>query len=614
MKLNQTNKKNFLPMSKEEMQERGWKELDILLISGDAYIDHPAFGTALLGRYLESHGFRVGIIAQPNWTGENCIDDFLVMGRPRLFAGISAGAIDSMLAHYTAFRKKRSDDAYTAGGRAGARPNRAVSVYANLIRQAFPKLPVCAGGIEASLRRISHYDFWTDSLKKSLLPDAKLDLIMYGMGEKSILEIAQKLDNKKDYESHTDILKNIRGTARIIKKSEIENYPNALILPSHDEILQDKKLLIKASLMLEQQVHQADKEAIQIFGDRAILLEKPSETLTTKELDSLYDLPFTRLAHFFYKEKIPAVEMMQTSLTSHRGCGGGCSFCSLAIHQSRHISSRSEESILKEIKTLNNSNNGVKFHGHISDIGGPSANMWSAKCVGKTEKCTRSSCMYPKICKFFEVDQEEHIELLHKAKEEQGVKSVRIASGIRFDLALQSKYALNAYTGEFTGGQLKVAPEHCVSHVLEGMRKPDMDLFEDFLQAFYNQSENVHKEQYVIPYLMSAFPSCTDKDMHKMKDWLKARNWKPQQVQCFIPTPASVATACFYAECDTEYNPIFVAKTDAQRLKQHYLLVENIGQKGQKTQRGQNNYQGQNKNFQNEKNKNENFKGRSKRR
>ncbi len=569
---------SFLPMTKEEMHSKGFTELDILLISGDAYIDHPAFATALLGRYLESHGYKVGIIAQPNW--EN-IDDFTVMGRPRLFVGISAGAIDSMLAHYTAFRKKRSDDAYTPGGKAGARPNRAVSVYANMIRRAFPKIPVIAGGIEASLRRVSHYDFWTDSLKKSLLPDAKLDLLLYGMGEKSILEVARKLDNKKEYESVQDVLQNIKGSARMIKTKDIENYPDALILPSHDEILADKKLLIKATLMLEQQVHQAKQKAIQVFGDRAVLLEIPSNTLTTEELDSLYSLPYTRLAHFSYTERIPAVEMMQTSITSHRGCGGGCSFCSLAIHQSRHISSRSRESILEEIESLNNL---PKFHGHISDIGGPSANMWQANCLSDASNCKRSSCMFPAICKHFDAPQKEHISLLREAKTVHNVKSVRVASGIRFDLALKDKIALNAYTGEFTGGQLKVAPEHCVSHVLQDMRKPNMDLFEKFLDAFYAQSENVNKEQYVIPYLMSAFPACTAKDMLELKAWLKERNWKPQQVQCFIPTPTTVATACYYSEYDIHNNPIYVAKSDADRLKQHYLLMETKGNPHEKNQ------------------------------
>ncbi len=557
----------FLPMTLEDMKAKGFDELDILLVSGDAYIDHPSFGTPLIGRFLESHGYKVGIIAQPDI---NKIEDFQTMGRPRLFAALSAGAIDSMLAHYTAFRKKRSDDAYTPGGKAGKRPNRAVIAYTNALKRAFPKLPIVAGGIEASLRRISHYDFWTDSLRKSILPDAKLDLLVYGMGEKAMLEIAQRLEKKKEFQPASEVLKNIQGTARIISKEEAQNYPNALILPSHEEQLQDKKLLVKASLLLEQHVHQAKEVAIQFFDTRAVLLEKPADALSTKELDELYSLPFTRLPHPSYKEKIPATEMMQTSITSHRGCASACTFCTLAIHQSRHITSRSKESIFKEIESLNAL---PKFNGHISDIGGPTANMWNAKCIASHEKCARSSCLFPKICKSFKSSQAEHVRLLQEAKKLQNVKSVRVASGIRFDLALEDEKALKAYTGEFTGGQLKVAPEHCSYDVLTLMRKPSIEKFEVFLNAFYAQSQKVHKEQYVVPYLMSAFPGCTSKNMQELKKWLQKSNWKPQQVQCFIPTPASIATACFYAECDTNYNDIYVAKTDKERLQQHYLLI-----------------------------------------
>ncbi len=557
----------FLPMTREQMQARGWEELDILLISGDAYIDHPSFGTPLIGRYLEAQGYRVGIIAQPD---PQKIEDFQIMGRPRLYAGISAGAIDSMLAHYTAFRKKRSDDAYTAGGKAGKRPNRAIISYANCLRRAFPKLPIVGGGIEASLRRISHYDFWTDSLRKSILPDAKLDLVVYGMGEKAMLEIAQRLEKKKEFQPAQEVLKNIRGTARIISVEEAKSHPDALLLPSHEEQLQNKKELLRASMLLEKQVHQAKEIAIQHFDTRAILLEIPAENLTTQELDDLYLLPFTRLPHPSYKEKIPATEMMQTSITSHRGCASACTFCTLAIHQSRHISSRSKKSIFNEITSLQKT---IKFNGHISDIGGPTANMWNSKCTASHTNCKRSSCLFPKICKSFKSAQSEHVSMLQEAKKLSNVKSIRVASGIRFDLALQDKHALKAYTGEFTGGQLKVAPEHCSPHILDLMRKPDIYQFQEFLEAFYAQSQKAHKEQYVVPYLMSAFPGCTNSDMKELKKWLKKSNWKPQQVQCFIPTPASIATACYYAECDTDFNDIYVAKSDKERLQQHYTLI-----------------------------------------
>lgn len=589
--------KDFLPLCPEDMKIKGWNELDVLLVSGDAYIDHPAFATALLGRYLEYHGFKVGIITQPNWKDPGIIEQIQAMGRPRLFAGISAGAVDSMLAHYTAFRKKRHDDAYTPGGQCGARPNRAVTVYTSLIKQAFPNLPIIAGGIEASLRRLSHYDFWTDALRKSILADAKLDLVVYGMGERALLEIAVRLrdfyakhpelqgdspvlEKAKDKKPWQQVLKNIDGTCRFIKTDEIVNLPeNTVILPSHEDILRSPKLLIEATLASEQHIHHGDHQLVQaVDKDRAILVEKPAKRLTTKEMDLLYTLPFKRKAHPRYQGKIPAENMMKTSMTSHRGCGGGCSFCSLALHQGRKISSRSEHSLLDEAQKFA----GIKgFDGSISDIGGPSANMWQASCAleiktqaeNKPFSCKRDSCMTPSICPHFIVDQEKHLALLRKVKKLPHVHNVRIASGIRFDLALQQKAALESYTGEFTGGQLKVAPEHCSENVLRLMRKPGMDKFEAFLQAFYSHCKKVNKEQYVIPYLLSAFPGCTDENMRELANWLKERNWKPQQVQCFIPTPGTVATAMFYAECDSKGNPIFVAKTDAQRLRQHGILM-----------------------------------------
>lgn len=590
---------DYLPLCPEDMQIKGWNELDILLISGDAYIDHPAFAMALLGRHLEHHGFKVGIITQPDWKDPNIAEKIRAMGRPRLFAGISAGAVDSMLAHYTAFRKKRHDDAYTPGGRCGARPNRAVTVYTSLIRQAFPDLPVVAGGIEASLRRLSHYDFWTDSLRKSILADAKLDLVLYGMGEKSLLEIALRLQafykkhpelqygspvmqKAKDKKPWQAVLKGIDGTCRFIKTDDIAGLPqNTVILPSHEDILRSPKLLMEATLASEKHIHDGDHYLVQaIDKNRAVLVEKPSPRLTAEEMDELYALPFTRRAHPRYQGKIPAETMMKTSMTSHRGCGGGCSFCSLALHQGRKISSRSEQSLLDEARRLAQMKG---FDGSISDIGGPSANMWQAVCGleeknktahgGKTVQCRRDSCMTPDICPHFKVDQEKHLEILRKVKEIPHIRNVRIASGVRFDLALTQKKALESYAGEFTGGQLKVAPEHCSENVLKLMRKPQMDKFETFLQAFYGYCRKAGKEQYVVPYLLSAFPGCTDDNMRELAAWLRERGWKPRQVQCFIPTPGTVAAAMFYGECDPKGNPIYVAKTDAQRLRQHGILM-----------------------------------------
>ena len=571
----------FLPMSRAEMQALGWEELDVLLVNGDAYVDHPAFGPVLLGRWLVAHGFRVGIVAQPRWQTP---DDLLVMGRPRLFVGVSAGALDSMLAHYTAFRKKRHDDAYTPGGKAGARPNRACLVYANLARQAFPGLPVILGGIEASLRRTTHYDFWTDSLRRPILLDAKADLLIYGMGELAILECARRLAADKS-------LHGIDGTAWLAKVDE-HNVPEDLPeqwldlprmqLPAHEAVQADATELLRLTRMLEQQVHRQNAWAQQMVGGRALVLAPPARPLDTGEMDRLYALPYARAAHPRYRLPIPADEMLRTSITSHRGCGGGCSFCSLALHQGRRISSRSQASILAEARQLV----ARSRHGQvaISDVGGPTANMWQAHCAldaataaRPSSRCRRSSCCYPTVCKSFITPQMQHVGLLREVAALPGVRQVRVASGVRADLALNDPEALAAYTGEFTGGQLKVAPEHCAARVLDMMRKPGMEVFEAFLQSFMEQSRRAGREQYVVPYLMSAFPGCTDEDMHELARWLQQRHWSPQQTQCFIPTPGSIATAMYYCGRNEDGEEIYVARSDADRLRQHRILMPDFG-------------------------------------
>ena len=577
----------FLPMSRAEMQALGWKELDVLLVNGDAYVDHPAFGPVLLGRWLVAHGFRVGIVAQPRWQSP---DDLLIMGRPRLFVGVSAGALDSMLAHYTAFRKKRHDDAYTPGGRAGARPNRACLVYANLARQAFPGLPVILGGIEASLRRTTHYDFWTDSLRRSILLDAKADLLIYGMGELAMLECARRLAEGKS-------LHGIDGTAWLARVDE-HNVPVDLPeewldlprmqLPSHEAVQAEATELLRLTQMLEQQVHRQNAWAQQMVGDRALVLAPPARPLTTEEMDQIYALPYARAAHPRYREPIPADEMLRTSITSHRGCGGGCSFCSLALHQGRRISSRSQGSILAEARKLVAQSRRGQVA--ISDVGGPTANMWQAHCAlddataAKAEpgarpssRCRRSSCCYPTVCKSFITPQMQHVSLLREVAALPGVRQVRVASGVRADLALNDPEALAAYTGEFTGGQLKVAPEHCAARVLDLMRKPGMEVFEAFLQSFVEQSRLAGREQYVVPYMMSAFPGCTDEDMHELARWLQQRHWSPQQTQCFIPTPGSIATAMYYCGRNEAGEEIYVARSDADRLRQHRILMPDFG-------------------------------------
>ncbi len=589
---------SVLPMSRCEMDALNWDELDILLISGDAYIDHPSFGVPLLGRWLVAHGYRTGIVAQPPWKDIAAgVAAVAAMGRPRLFAGVSAGALDSMLAHYTAFRRKRHDDAYTPGGRAGARPNRAVVVYAGLVRRAFPGLPLVAGGIEASLRRITHYDFWSDRLRRSVLFEAGLNMLFCGMGERAILETARRLDAVSEllgdlspFPADTlwpDLWADIRGTARLVPIKDIlqgQNSEEACVeLPSHERMLASPSAYLEGTLLLERETHRMQRSLVQRCGDRAVLLTPPAAPLTSKEMDALYALPFSRLAHPSYLDPIPAMSMIATSITTHRGCGGGCSFCALALHQGRRIASRSRSSVLEEASHIA----AMPHGGTISDVGGPSANMWGALCRFDPSRCHRDSCLYPTACKGFTVDQKAYIELLRAVRNIPGVKHIRVSSGVRFDLALQDDTALAAYTGEFTGGQLKIAPEHCVPEVLALMRKPGMPLFEAFLKAFTEYSRASGKEQYVIPYLMSAFPGCTDAHMHKLHRWLAARHWSPRQVQCFIPTPGTVATAMFYSGCAPDGSPLYVARTDAARRRQHMILLGKAsGMDGGKRRRG----------------------------
>lgn len=555
----------FLPMSRLEMDALGWEELDVLLVSGDAYVDHPTFGVALLGRWLVAHGFRVGVVAQPGWrdtAGISC------MGRPRLFAGVTAGALDSMLAHFTAFKKRRSDDAYTPGGLTGKRPDRTTIVYTNLVRQAFSGLPVVIGGIEASLRRATHYDFWSDKLRRSILPDSKADALVYGMGERAVLEIARRLAQA----GHQPAPKTLLGIPGVAVMGQLEDLPeHAAVetLPSHEEIDAKPAELMRATQLLERQVHQAQSWAVQATGNRFVLMAPPAAPLSTAELDLLYSLPFTRQQHPSYTEPVPGLETVKDSITSHRGCGGGCSFCSLALHQGRAVRSRSAESILAEVRHLAD---GPDWRGAISDIGGPSANMWGARCTGDKASCARPSCLTPRRCKFFEVDQKAIAGLLDQAASQDGVNHLRVASGVRFDLALDSPEYLDALIKRYVGGQLKIAPEHITPHVLRLMRKPVREVFEDFLDKFSEISRRAGKEQYVVPYLLSAFPGCTNRDMIELGQWLRRRGWRPRQVQCFVPTPGTVATAMFHAGIDEKGQAIPVAKEVAQRKKQHDLL------------------------------------------
>ena len=588
-------------MSAAELDALGWNGLDVLLVSGDAYVDHPAFGCALLGRWLVSRGFRTGLVCQPR---RDVPDDLLVMGRPRLFAGISAGALDSMLAHYTAFRKKRHDDAYTPGGRAGRRPNRACLVYANLARRAFPGLPLVLGGIESSLRRATHYDFWTDALRRPLLMDAKADLLVWGMGERAILACAQRLERAAAQNADARAvegaaLKGIPGTAWC-ERMDADGKPDPddaalretlargplLRFPSHADICADADQLLRLALLMERHVHQGDAWAFQPVDARCMVFAPPAAPLATEEMDELHGLPFRRAAHPSYSEPIPAAEMLATSSTSHRGCGGGCAFCSIALHQGRRVSSRSQGSILAEAAALARAHAGrtTRRGGSglaISDVGGPTANMWQAHCALEAAPgrppCRRTSCCFPSPCPSFITPQRRHVGLLRAVAALPGISRVRVASGVRPDLALREPAALAAYAAEFTGGQLKVAPEHCQPAVLERMRKPGMAALDAFLEVFARASREAGREQYVIPYLMSGYPGCTDDDMRALAAWLERRGWNPRQTQCFIPTPGTVATAMFYCGKDESGEPIAVARSDAARLRQHGILMGRTG-------------------------------------
>ncbi len=558
-----------LPMSRPEMESLAWDAIDVLLVSGDAYIDHPACGPALLGRWLVAHGFRVGIVAQPDWRTTRDIE---TMGRPRLFAGVTAGALDSMLAHYTAFRKKRSDDAYTPGGAAGQRPNRATLVYTSLVRGAFPGLPVVIGGIEASMRRAVHYDFWSDSIRRPILLDSKADALVYGMAERPLLEIARRLAARPGEDAPAArAWTGAPGTVHIWRDGDSPP-PGIGVgnLPSHEEIVADPRRLMTATLQIERQCHQGGVALVQRVGARAIVLQPPSEPLDAAELDALHALPFTRRAHPSYRAPIPSAAMLQFSIVTHRGCAGGCSFCSLTLHQGRRIRSRGARSILDEAAALTRH---PDWKGALSDVGGPTANMWGAACKADPAACARTSCLWPAICPSFQDGQDALAELLQRVAATRGVRHVRVASGVRHDLALRSPRFTRALLRDFVGGQLKLAPEHLSDRVLSLMRKPAFTAFEEFLRVFESTSPAGGSSHFVLPYLISAFPGCTEADMDELAAWLKRRGWRPQQIQCFIPTPGTVATAMYAGGIDPQGRPIHVARTDAERLRQHHRLA-----------------------------------------
>jgi uncharacterized radical SAM protein YgiQ len=545
----------FLPTTREEMRARGWDELDILVVTGDAYVDHPAFGPVLVARFLEGRGYRVGIVAQPRWTDPG---DIGRMGRPRLFVGVSAGNLDSMLNKLTAQKKVRSEDQYSPGGRTNMRPNRATIVYANLCRQAFPGLPIVLGGIEASLRRIAHYDYWSDSVRRSILLDAKADLLVFGMGERAAWEIARRLDAGERVEGLADI----RGTAHVRKNrrawADVASNPSryvtdarAVVLPSYEEVCQDKQAFARMSraFQYETNAHNA-RPLLQAHGDEAVFYNPPALPLDEGEMDALYDLPFVRRPHFAYGgERIPAFDTIKHSIVTMRGCFGGCTFCSITEHEGRIIQSRSEASVLREVRALSRMDD---FGGTITDVGGPTANMYKMRCKDdRTESsCRRLSCVHPGICENLVTDHAPLVELLRKVRREPGVDRVYVASGVRYDLAAESPEFIRELARHHTGGQLSVAPEHNDPRVLDKMKKPPVAFYERFAQAFCQASEEAGKDQYLVPYFITGHPGSTLKDTVDLALWLKARNLRPRQVQDFIPTPMAIATTMFFTGID----------------------------------------------------------------
>ena len=575
----------FLPMSRAEMDALGWDACDVILVTGDAYIDHPSFGMALVGRLLEAQGFRVGIIAQPAWQSAEA---FKVLGRPTLYFGVTAGNMDSMVNRYTSERKIRSDDAYTPGGEGNRRPDRAVLVYSQRCREAYPDVPVVLGGIEASLRRIAHYDYWSDTVRRSVLPDAKADLLLFGNAERALVELTHRLAKGEKIGDITDL----RGTAFMRRgipdgwaelDSTSVDVPGGVMihanpyaescaqetgqavvfqppprpdrqhtvvrLPSYEQVKADPLLYAHASRVLHLESNPGNARAlIQAHGDRDVWVNPPPLPLETEELDRVYELPYARRPHPAYGEaKIPAWEMIRFSVAIMRGCFGGCTFCSITEHEGRIIQSRSEGSVLREVEEVRDKTPG--FTGIISDLGGPTANMYRLKCKDPNieSACRRLSCVYPDICVNMGTDHGPLVSLYRKARALRGVKKVLIGSGVRYDLAVRSKEYVRELAAHHVGGYLKIAPEHTEAGPLSKMMKPGIDTYYRFKELFDAYSREAKKEQYLIPYFIGGHPGTTDEDMLNLALWLKANDFRPDQVQTFLPTPMALATAMYHS-------------------------------------------------------------------
>ncbi|MBE0458783.1 MAG: YgiQ family radical SAM protein [Pseudoalteromonas prydzensis] len=589
----------FLPTTREEMDALGWDSCDIIIISGDAYVDHPSFGMAVIGRVLEAQGFRVGIIAQPDWQSK---DAFMALGKPNLFFGVTAGNMDSMINRYTAEKRMRHDDAYTPGNIGGKRPDRAVMIYSQKCREAYKGVPIIIGGIEASLRRIAHYDYWQEKVRRSILFDAKADILIYGNAERPLVEVAHRIAAGETM----DTIQDIRGTAVIRKEplpgwrgsdstaidkiGKIDPIPNPygaddvgcgksefkkagidlqaeaakpitiqparpkpwektyVKLPAFEQVSVNKPLYAHASRILHQETNPGCARALfQRHGDRSIWVNPPAYPLETHEMDAVFGLPYQRIPHPSYGDaKIPAYDMIKTSVNIMRGCFGGCSFCSITEHEGRIIQSRSQESIIEEIEQIRDKVPG--FTGVISDLGGPTANMYKLRCKSKKAEstCRRLSCVYPDICKHMDTDHTPTIELYKKAREVKGVKKILIASGVRYDLAVQDPRYVKELVTHHVGGYLKIAPEHTEDGPLSKMMKPGMGAYDQFKELFDKYSKEAGKKQYLIPYFISAHPGTKDEDMVNMALWLKSNDFKLDQVQNFYPSPMANATTLYH--------------------------------------------------------------------
>ena len=555
---------SFIPTTFEEARRRGWDELDVIFVSGDAYIDHPAFGVPLLARWLESHGFRVGIIAQPDWRSK---EPFMVLGRPRLFFAVSAGAMDSMVAHYTPARKLRHDDAYTPGNRHGARPNRATIVYTSRLKEAFKDVPVVIGGIEASLRRFAHYDYWENRVRRSILFDAKADLLIYGMAELALLAVAERIRSGERLSE----IRDVRGTACHCSDCGDASYVE---IGSYEEISASKEKFAEAfRVAYLQQNPWSAKIVVQKHGNRLLVCNPPALPLSEAEMDSVYALPFEKSPHPLYTETIPAWEQIKTSITTHRGCFGGCAFCAINMHQGKTIQSRSNRSILAEIKILASKQ---WFRGSISDIGGPTANMFGLSCSNRDamKKCQRESCIFPAICDNLLTDDNQATTLLQSARSVAGVKHTAVSSGVRYDLLERQPAYFSELIGHQVSGLLKIAPEHLVDHVTKIMRKPGKSSFEKFLTRFRDESDRLGKRQYIVPYLISGHPGCTLSDMLDLALMLKKIGIKVEQVQDFTPTPGTIATCMFYSGIEPMTGKqVYTATSDREKGLQKSLLL-----------------------------------------